>query len=332
MKKNTRRNFLFSSLALSSIPLINTSVYGKIFEKNKIDLALQIYSFAPLLFQNKLDILMFPEMIKKRYNIKGAEYWSIAFMGKEKDKYFIRDLNSRSKDQEVENLIILVDNIDLQTMENGPSLASSKKSERDQSVDFHKYWIDVASEIGCHSIRVNLRSDESDSNKILENSSESILSLINHSRSQGISVVVENHGGITGDADWLVRLMKNINSKFIGTLPDFGSYNFCVKRGELNFEGITGDCEDQYDKYNGVEKLLPFAKGVSAKSHEFNSMGEETSTDYSRMMDIITDSSYEGFITIEYEGAVMKMFGGKGDYLEPHEGVEATQSLIKKYI
>ena len=99
MKKNTRRNFLFSSLALSSIPLIDTSVYGKIFEKNKIDLALQIYSFAPLLFQNKLDILMFPEMIKKRYNIRGAEYWSIAFMGKEKDKYFIRDLNSRSKDQ-----------------------------------------------------------------------------------------------------------------------------------------------------------------------------------------------------------------------------------------
>ena len=105
-----------------------------------------------------------------------------------------------------------------------------------------------------------------------------------------------------------------------------------MKRGELNFEGLTSDCENQYDKYNGVRKLLPFAKGISAKSHEFNSMGEETSTDFSRMIDIILSSSYEGFITIEYEGAMMKMFGGKGNYLNPHQGVEATKSLIKKYI
>ena len=332
MGNNSRRNFLYSSLALTSLPLIGGSVYGKIFKKNKFDLALQIYSFASLLFQNKLDTLEFPKMIKEIYKINGAEYWSIAFMGKEKDKNFLRELNTRSKDHDVDNLIILVDNIDLKTMENGPSLASSIKDERDESIAFHKYWIDVASEIGCHSIRVNLRSDEPDTNKILDNASESILSLIDHSKSQGVNVVVENHGGITGDADWVVNLMKNINSTFVGTLPDFGSYNFCVKRGELNFEGLTGECEDQYDKYKGVEKLLPFAKGVSAKTHEFNSLGEETSTDYSRMIDIISDSSYEGFITIEYEGAMMKMFGGKGDYLDPHQGVEATQSLIKKYM
>ncbi len=332
MKINTRRNFLYSSLALTTLPLLEGIIYGKVFKKNKFNLALQIYSFAPLLFENKLDILKFPEMIKEIYKISGAEYWSIAFGGREKDKNFIRELKSRSLDKDVKNLIILVDNVDLQTMENGPSLASSKKNEREESIDFHKNWIDVASEVGCHSIRVNLRSDEPDTNKILDNSSESILSLINHSKSQGVSVVVENHGGITGDADWMVDLMNNINSNFVGTLPDFGSYNFCVERGELNFEGLTGDCKDQYDKYKGVEKLLPFAKGVSAKSHEFNSLGEETSTDYSRMMDIISNSSYEGFITIEYEGAMMKMFGGKGNYLDPHQGVEATQSLIKKYI
>ena len=217
-------------------------------------------------------------------------------------------------------------------MENGPSLASSEKNERDKSIDFHKKWIDIASEIGCHSIRVNLRSDESNSDKILDNSSKSISKLIDHSSSQGVSIVVENHGGITGDADWLVSLMTNINNDYVGTLPDFGSYNFCVKRGELNFEGLTGDCENQYDKYKGVKKLLPFAKGISAKSHEFNSMGEETSTDFSRMMDIISSSSYKGYITIEYEGAMMKMFGGKGDYLDPHDGVQATKSLINKYI
>ena len=332
MKNYSRRKFLFSSLAISFLPTFQSEILGSIFQKNKIDLALQIYSFAPLLFQNKLDILKFPEMIREKYKINGAEYWSIAFMGKENDTNFIKDLKKRSLDQNVENLIILVDNIDINTMENGPSLASSKKNEREKSIDFHKKWIDVASEIGCHSIRVNLRSDESNSDKILDNSSESISKLINHSSSQGVSIVVENHGGITGDADWLVSLMTKINNNYVGTLPDFGSYNFCVKRGELNFEGLTGECENQYDKYKGVKKLLPFAKGISAKSHEFNSMGEETSTDFSRMMDIISSSTYEGYITIEYEGAMMKMFGGKGDYLDPHDGVQATKSLINKYI
>ena len=217
---NSRRKFLLSSLALTSFPIFENEVFGRVFKKNEIKLALQIYSFAPLILQNKLDILNFPEMIRKTYKINGAEYWSIAFMGKEKDKNLIKNLKKRSIDQNIENLIILVDNVDINTMENGPSIASSIKKERDKSIDFHKEWIDVASEIGCHSIRVNLRSDELDTNKILDNSSESISKLIDHSSNQGISIVVENHGGITGDADWLVSLMTNINNDYVGTLPD----------------------------------------------------------------------------------------------------------------
>ena len=330
-KMNSRRKFLYSSLAISSIPFIN-NIYGNPINKSKLELALQIYSFAPLIFKNQLDILDYPKLIKEKYNINGAEYWSIAFMGKEKNKNFLKDLNNRTEDQGVKNLIILVDNIDLATMENGPSLASTIKAERDEAVNYHKQWIDTASEIGCHSIRVNLRSEEPDSKKILDNSSESISKLIEYSKSQEIGIVVENHGGITGDADWLVGLMENINDSYVGTLPDFGSYNFCIKRGDLNLEDIESACENQYDKYIGVQKLLPYAKGVSAKSHEFKLNGEEKSTDYKKMMQIISNSAYEGFITIEYEGAVMNMFGNKGNYLDTHEGVEATRKLISKYL
>ena len=332
MKMNSRRKFLYNSLAISSMPFINSDIYGNTLYKNKLELALQIYSFAPLIFKNQLDILDYPKLIKEKYNINGAEYWSIAFMGKEKNKNFLRDLNNRTEDQGVKNLIILVDNIDLATMENGPSLASTIKVERDEAVNYHKKWIDTASEIGCHSIRVNLRSEEPDAKKILDNSSESISKLIEYSKSQEIGIVVENHGGITGDADWVVSLMENINNRYVGTLPDFGSYNFCIKRGDLNLEDIESDCENQYDKYIGVQKLLPYAKGVSAKSHEFKLNGEEKSTDYKKMMKIISKSTYEGFITIEYEGAVMNMFGSKGNYLETHEGVEATRKLISKYL
>ncbi|PDH49599.1 MAG: hypothetical protein CND58_03430, partial [Rhodothermaeota bacterium MED-G16] len=115
MKNYSRRKFLFSSLAISSLPTFQSEILGAIFQKKKVDLALQIYSFAPLLFQNKLDILKFPEMIREKYKINGAEYWSIAFMGKENDTNFIKDLKKRSLDQNVENLIILVDNIDINT-------------------------------------------------------------------------------------------------------------------------------------------------------------------------------------------------------------------------
>ena len=165
MKINSRRKFLFNSLAITSMPFLHNDVYGNIFKKDKLDLALQIYSFAPLIFQNQLDILDYPELIKNKYNISAAEYWSIAFMGKEKDKNFIRDLNNRTEDQDIRNLIILVDNIDLKTMANGPSLASTVKIERDEAINFHKNWIDTASSLGCHSISVLLRSEEPESKK-----------------------------------------------------------------------------------------------------------------------------------------------------------------------
>ena len=300
--------------------------------KSNLDIGLQMYSFAPLIMQGKFDLLGFPDLVKNTYGINGAEYWSIPFMGRENDKDFLNDLKRRSDDIGVDNLIILVDDIDIKTMQSGPSLASSNKNDRDTAIDYHKKWVDVAKNIGCHSIRINLRSEEENDQKILENSSESISRLIEFSKQDNISIVIENHGGITGDADWLVSLMKNVDSKHLGTLPDFGTYNFCIKRGNLNFQSLSENCEDQYDKYLGVKKLMPYAKGVSAKSHEFDKDGEELSTNYSRMIKIISESNYKGYITIEYEGAMKGMFGGEGTYLSPHEGILATKKLINKYL
>lgn len=332
MKKN-RRKFIKNSLKLLPLTFFPLESFSHLKKKNKLKIALQVYSFASQIVQRKFDILDFPDLLRNTYNISGAEYWSIGFLGKENENNYLLDLKKKSDDLGIDNLIILVDNIDLLTMENGPSLASSNKNDRDNAINFHKKWIDIAKKIDCHSIRINLRSEEdADINKILDNSSESILKLIEYSKNDNVSIVVENHGGITGDADWLVSLMKNINSQYIGTLPDFGDYNFCIKRGSLDFGNLTNNCENQYDKYEGVKKLMPYAKGVSAKSHEFDNSGEELYTDFSKMMKIIKNSSYEGYITVEYEGAMMNMFGGKGNYLNPDEGVKATQHLIKKHI
>ena len=329
---NSRRKFLKNTFSVFSTTFLAPNLFAKNIDKSNLDIGLQMYSFAPLIMQGKFDLLGFPDLVKNTYGINGAEYWSIPFMGRENDRDFLNDLKRRSDDNGVDNLIILVDDIDIKTMQSGPSLASSKKNDRDTAIDYHKKWVDVAKNIGCHSIRINLRSEEENDQKILENSSESISRLIEFSKQDNISIVIENHGGITGDADWLVSLMKNVDSKHLGTLPDFGTYNFCIKRGNLNFQSLSENCEDQYDKYLGVKKLMPYAKGVSAKSHEFGKDGEELSTNYSRMIKIISESNYKGYITIEYEGAMMSMFGGEGTYLNPHEGILATKKLINKYL
>ena len=329
---NSRRKFLKNTFSVFSTTLLAPNLFAKKIDKSKMDIGLQMYSFAPLIMQGKFDLLGFPDLVKNTYGINGAEYWSIPFMGRENDRDFLNDIKRRSDDNGVDNLIILVDDIDIKTMQSGPSLASSNKNDRDTAIDYHKKWVDVAKNIGCHSIRINLRSEEENDQKILENSSESISRLIEFSKQDNISIVIENHGGITGDADWLVSLMENVDSKHLGTLPDFGTYNFCIKRGNLNFQSLSENCEDQYDKYLGVKKLMPYAKGVSAKSHEFDKDGEELSTNYSRMIKIISESNYKGYITIEYEGAMKGMFGGEGTYLSPHEGILATKKLINKYL
>ena len=329
---NSRRKFLKNTFSVFSTTFLAPNLFAKNIDKSNLDIGLQMYSFAPLIMQGKFDLLGFPDLVKNTYGINGAEYWSIPFMGRENDRDFLNDIKRRSDDNGVDNLIILVDDIDIKTMQSGPSLASSNKNDRDTAIDYHKKWVDVAKNIGCHSIRINLRSEEENDQKILENSSESISRLIEFSKQDNISIVIENHGGITGDADWLVSLMKNVDSKHLGTLPDFGTYNFCIKRGNLNFQSLSENCEDQYDKYLGVKKLMPYAKGVSAKSHEFDKDGEELSTNYSRMIKIISESNYKGYITIEYEGAMKGMFGGEGTYLSPHEGILATKKLINKYL
>ena len=329
---NSRRKFLKNTFSVFSTTLLAPNLFAKNIDKSNLDIGLQMYSFAPLIMQGKFDLLGFPDLVKNTYGINGAEYWSIPFMGRENDRDFLNDIKRRSDDNGVDNLIILVDDIDIKTMQSGPSLASSNKNDRDTAIDYHKKWVDVAKNIGCHSIRINLRSEEENNQKILENSSESISRLIEFSKQDNISIVIENHGGITGDADWLVSLMENVDSKYLGTLPDFGTYNFCIKRGNLNFQSLSENCENQYDKYLGVKKLMPYAKGVSAKSHEFDKDGEELSTNYSRMIKIISESNYKGYITIEYEGAMKGMFGGEGTYLSPHEGILATKKLINKYL
>jgi len=337
---STRREFIEnsikSSIGLSLAATLPSSLflYSCKPEKKEFNLkiSLQVYSFAPLMMAGKFDLKDFPEMVRNTYQLDGAEYWSIAFTGRENNEAFLKELKQKSDDNGVNNTIILVDDINILTMESGPSLASLSSEERSRAIDFHKIWVDTAAKIDCHSIRINLKSNDGTAEEVQEVCSESISKLIEYSSQSNISVVLENHGGLTGNGKWLSGLIKNINNEFVGSLPDFGDFNFCQTRGDLNFANVDRECEMKYDKYLGVEELIPYAKGISAKSHDFDKNGSETKTDYKRMMEIIKNSDFSGYISIEYEGAMLSMLLNRDSYLSSHDGILATKSLLEKLI
>ncbi len=246
-----------------------------------------------------------------------------------KNSSFLNELRQKSNDYGIKNTIILVDLLDMQTMKQGNSLASIDKKERNQAIEDHKPWIDAAKSIECDSIRINLWSD-ANKEEVMKVSVESISKLLEYSSDKNISIVIENHGGHTGDAKWLVNLVNKINNKNLGTLPDFGTLNFCVKRDlNLNF---SAKCFSQYDKYLGVKELLPYAKGISAKSTQFDLKGNETTTNFKKMLRLIKKSNFEGYISIEYEGAIRDTFSQKNNHLSTHDGILATKKLLEKYI
>ena len=303
------------------------------FLNDKIKISLQCVSFANTLMNGKMSILEFPRVVREDFNIQGAEYWNIPMIQKRRDSKFIKELNKKTSDYGLENTLMLVDLFDLKTRES-KSICSKDPKIRNEAIEEHKEWIDVAKSIGCSSIRVNLWSEGMSAEEVKNISEEGLGKLLEYSSTLDMSIVIENHGGFTSDGAWLVDLMKSINHPNLGTLPDFGTLNFCVERAQPREEEMySPNCLNQYDKYKGVEEMLPYAKGISAKSINFDNNGNETNTDFERMIKLIKSSSFEGYMAIEYEGALMQMFGrDPSDYLSSNDGILATKKLIEKYI
>ena len=224
----------------------------------------------------------------------------------------VTGLKKRSADNGVANVLIMVDN--------EGELAALSKAERDIAIAGHSKWIDAAAELGCHSIRVNLfgTGAEHDFGIWKDTSTDGLGRLAEYAAKSNINVIVENHGGMSSDAAKLIDVIKAINMPNCGTLPDFG--NFCVKR--QGGERWGAPCIEEYDKYKGVAELMPFAKGVSAKSYDFDAARNEVSIDYARMLKIVKDAGYTGYIGVEYEGS----------RLSEEDGIKATKDLLIKTV
>ncbi|MEM6768489.1 MAG: TIM barrel protein, partial [Bacteroidota bacterium] len=182
--------------------------------------------------------------------------------------------------------------------------------KRMQTVENHYQWVEAAKFLGCHSIRVNA-AGEGTAEEVGKNATEGLHALSTFAQDYGINVIVENHGSYSSDGSWLSKVIADVALDNCGTLPDFG--NFCVEKGD-------DGCANMYDRYQGVEELMPFAKAVSAKSHDFDAGGNEIHSDYMKIMQTVKDAGYRGFVGIEYEGKE----------LPEDEGIKATKVLLEK--
>ena len=255
-------------------------------------ISLAEWSLHKTIFGGKLDNLDFPKTARREFGIEAVEYVNQFFKDKARDDDYIAELAKRSADEGVTNVLVMCDGLG--------NLGDPNAAARTQAIENHFPWVEAAKRLGCHSIRVNAASKGSfeEQQKL---AADGLGRLAEFAGQLGMNVIVENHGGLSSNGEWLAGVMKAVNRPNCGTLPDFGNFH-------------------DYDRYRGVEELMPFAKGVSAKSHEFDEAGNEVRTDYDRMLRLVMAAGYHGWIGIEYEGTA----------LPEAEGIRATKNLLER--
>lgn len=259
-------------------------------------ISLAQWSLHRTLFAGRLDHLDFPKAAKQEFGIDAVEYVNV-FWRKKSDPEYNRELRNRCDDLGVRSVLIMCDG--------EGALGDPDEARRRQAVENHRKWLDAAAALGCHSIRVNAHSGGTYDEQ-RDRAADGLRKLCELADPMGLYVIVENHGGLSSNGAWLAAVMKQVGHRRAGTLPDFG--NFRVSDREV------------YDRYRGTAELMPFARGVSAKSYDFDDAGDETTIDYRRMMKIVLDAGYSGHVGVEYEGG----------RLSEAEGILATRRLLER--
>lgn len=242
--------------------------------------------------------LDFPKMAKVEFGIEGVEYVNQFFKDKAHDEAYLKELNKRAADHGVTNVLIMIDG------EGDLSVEDSKK--RNDAVKNHMKWVDCAATLGCHAIRINTGGNYSPTKTAP--AAEACRKLADYGEKHKIEIICENHGGPSSDPDSLIALIKAVGSKNFGTLPDFGNFPRDKNR------------KHTIDIYAAIARLMPYAKGVSAKSYDFDADGNEKDMDFARIMKIVSDAGYTSWVGIEYEGSAIG---------EP-EGIKATKKLLER--
>lgn len=284
--------------------------------KPDIKLSLAQWSMHKMILEEGVDPYTFAEKASE-WGFEGLEYVSALYykelqaanFSEEAMNNWVEKSKAESEKYGLKNLLIMVDG--------QGDIAVADEAKRKEAVENHYKWVDAAAALGCHSIRVNLNGSM-DPEVWMPASAAGLTQLATYAKEKNINIIVENHGGPSSNAELLAEVMEKVGMDNCGTLPDFG--NFCIKREAGDY--YSSKCLEEYDRYKGTKELMPYAKGVSAKSYSFDEEGNETRVDYPRIMEIVLDAGYEGFVGVEYEGSE----------LSEEEGILATKKLLERIL
>jgi sugar phosphate isomerase/epimerase len=255
-------------------------------------IALAEWSLHRAIFSSRLDHLEFPRTARQEFGIDAVEYGNQFFKDKAKDADYLADLAKRAGDEGVTGVLVSCDGLG--------NLGDRDAKGRTQAIENHFPWVEAAKRLGCPSVRVTIGSKGAfeEQRKL---AADGLARLADFAGQMEMNVLVENAGGLSSNGEWLAGVVKLVGKPNLGTLPDFGGFH-------------------DYDRYRGVRELMPFAQGITAKSHEFDAEGNEVRTDYRRMLEIVLEAGYRGWVSIEYEGKS----------LSEADGITATKKLLER--
>src|SRR5690349_17776872 len=311
----SRRKFIRGAAVGTGAMLLHPVLKAMVISESGLEISLAEWSYHRALQAGTIDHLDFASIAKNKFGIGAVEYVNGFFGGKKKNfreagksSKYLGEMLKRSNDAGVVNHLFMVDD--------EGRLAGLDEKARLKAVDDHRKWLDTAKFLQCRTVRVNLHGEGNSDDKKTA-AIDSLGRLGEMAAPMNLNVVVENHGSDSSKGFWIASIMKQINKPNVGTLPDFG--NFCITHPW----GTTQDgCNDEYDRYKGVEEMLPFAKGVSAKTYDFDANGEQPLIDYKKMLGIVKASGFKGYIGVEFEGNTQP----------EEEGIVKTKALVEKYL
>ena len=294
----SRRCFLQGTTTLAAASAVLPALPSAAANAALFQISLAQWSLNRMLFDGELSNLDFPAFARSTFDIGAVEYVNQFWKDKAEDSVYLADLKQRCDDNGVLSVLIMCDGEGL--------LGNPDAAARTQAVENHYKWVVAAATLGCHSIRVNAQSAGSWDEQVAL-AADGLGRLGEFAAGHGLNVIVENHGGLSSNGQWLGQVMRRIGRDNCGTLPDFGNFTIAP--------------DQDYDRYQGVEELMPWARGVSAKSYAFDAEGNETTLDYPRLLRVVLDAGYRGHVGIEWEGQVPAR--------QP-EGVRLTKALLER--
>lgn len=232
------------------------------------DISLAQWALVDEVREGKWKTLDFPRIAREDFDINGIEFVNTLF--EVPTETYLQQLKNNARDHGVTMVLIMCD-------DEGDGCMPDKQG-RKQFVINHKKWIDIAQYLGCIAIRTNCRGPESvDKSEALKYAGESYSALLEYARPANISVLIENHGGISNDPDWMVDLMKQVDDPYFGAYPDWR------------------EPADDFDNVAYLNKTLPYAGGMSYR----NQPSDELTI---RMLDMCKQAGYRGWYGIESYG------------------------------